>query len=184
MVRVTLLGLIFGLLIVGQQSQPNSQSGTAWPQEPEGFLGIPFNASHSEAQSKMNLGDCLPVSGVQQCLATLHLGDYSFDGIVEFKDDKFVNVFSSVSAPMFGALKDIFIARYGRPLQDEITPGSANNGSGYEILSWSGKRVSVTFKKTALIPGKAVFQVALKSFLDEEKQAREAQLKKATDALK
>ncbi len=89
-----------------------------------------------------------------------------------------------LSASVFGTLKDIFIARYGKPLQDQITPGVANDGSGYEILSWSGKRVSITFKKTASIPGKAVFRVALKSFLDEEKQAREAQVKKAADALK
>jgi hypothetical protein len=182
--RVILPGLALGLLILGQQSQPNSQSTIGWPQEPEGFLGVAFNASRGEAQSQMDLGVCLPVSGVHQCPTMLRLGDFSFRGVLEFKDDKFVSVFSSVSASVFGTLKDIFITRYGKPLRDEITPGSANNGSGYEILGLSGERVSITFEKTASIPGKAVFRVALKSFLDEEKKAREAQVKKAADALK
>jgi hypothetical protein len=119
----------------------------------------------AEAQSKIELGVCLPVSEKEQCLAKLRLGEFPLDAVFEFKDDRFVSAFSSVSASAFGTFKDIFIARYGKPLQDEIIPGDANSGSGYETLNWAGKRVSIRFAKTASTPGKAVFRVALNSFL-------------------
>jgi len=115
MLRTSALGLLLGVVALPQQGHPNTEPVAAWPQEPEGFLGIPFNASTAAAKSRMDIGECLTVLGVLDCLTDLRLGDFSFVGTLEFKNDRFVSVYSSIPAAEFGTLKDIFIARYGKP---------------------------------------------------------------------
>jgi hypothetical protein len=103
--------------------------------------------------------------------------------VLEFKDERFVGAFASLSDDTFGTFKDILIARYGKPHQTEVSPSSKGQSTAEE-LHWIGNRVSIRLSRNQTTSGRAIFRVALKTFLDQEANEQKARIKKAADALK
>ena len=119
-----------------------------WPQEPDGFNGMKFDATRAETEKAIKLENCETVKfGNLSCKATLVVAGKAFRGDVLFGvphdmktgapigEGHLGNIYASFGKADFAFVKAAFIRMYGQPhhVADQ----------GDEYLTWIGNKALI-----------------------------------------
>jgi hypothetical protein len=151
---------------------------SAWA-EPDGFLGVPFNASRALARTKIDL-KC--GAGDDVCTHTVRLMNLELEVFFTFSDDKLSRVWADFASANFGIVCDIFSQRYGKPtgVTTETVTSATGGRIENETWAWTGEKVSIGisryFPRDGETKQEGLFMVFLNTYLKEN-------VKKAADKL-
>ncbi|MBI3698313.1 MAG: hypothetical protein HY238_26185 [Acidobacteria bacterium] len=124
---------MFKLFVLAAALTP-AQS-TDWAKEPNGFRGLKFAASESEAQKLfVELGECNgPKSEERWCHGWFMIGQERVHGTLVFLAGKFVSFISSPLCTQSEEIKRVALMNYGDP---------TTNSDG--VMLWVGSKVTVS----------------------------------------
>jgi len=124
-----------------------------WSKEPKYFRGVPFGASEAEALNKIpSMGNCRNNETLgRMCLDSgFKIGDVPFvKNTFVFYDDKLVSVNVNFKSKDYDFIKDVFIKKYGEPIEIEREKVKTEAGIEYEneILTWRGDIIEIHVEK-------------------------------------
>jgi hypothetical protein len=124
-----------------------------WSKEPKYFRGVPFGASEAEALNKIpSMGNCRNNETLgRMCLDSgFKIGDVPFvKNTFVFYDDKLVSVNVNFKSKDYDFIKDVFIEKYGEPIEIEREKVKTEAGIEYEneILTWRGDIIEIHVEK-------------------------------------
>jgi hypothetical protein len=166
------------LLLSAAFTSGQTKKSETWA-EPDGFLGVPFNAGQAEARSKLDL----KCDGEGTCTYDLRLMDLPLRLFFNFDDrDKLGRVFANFRSSSFEVVRGVFVQRYGKPTQVSTQTVTTALGDRIEIetCGWIGENVSIALTKYFPREGETVregiFMVFLNDYLEER-------IRKATQKL-
>ena len=126
-----------------------------WPQEPDGFGGLKFDATRAETEKKIKLENCqIPevpatvkkaVGGKMnlplECTASLKVAGKSFIANVQFAvphdgESRLINIYGTFARADYPSLKIAFIRLYGQPHRIDTLAGE-------ESLFWGGNKAQI-----------------------------------------
>ena len=126
-----------------------------WPQEPDGFGGLKFDATRAETEKKIKLENCqIPevpaavkkaVGGKMnlplECKASLKVAGKSFIANVQFAvphdgESRLINIYGTFARADYPSLKIAFIRLYGQPHRIDTLAGE-------ESLFWEGNKAQI-----------------------------------------
>jgi len=126
-----------------------------WPQEPDGFGGLKFDATRAETEKKLKLENCqIPevpaavkkaVGGKMnlplECKASLKVAGKSFIANVQFAvphdgESRLINIYGTFARADYPSLKIAFIRLYGQPHRIDTLAGE-------ESLFWGGNKAQI-----------------------------------------
>jgi hypothetical protein len=200
-VVTTLLLSMLATLALAQSSTATTRKppvAALWKQEPNGFRGFTFGSSRSD------LGFFLPEQGyftAKECSSTEKyrgagsekcerienpIGNVGVSFRYYFRDDKLVEINGDFNSENYEALRDIFIAAYGKPHQSQHTVERTAIGATFqnELLGWNGKRVSVFMTKYLSDINDGEFSITLKSEDAELDRVKREANRKAVQSIK
>ena len=126
-----------------------------WPQEPDGFGGLKFDATRAETEKKIKLENCqIPevpaavkkaVGGKMnlplECKASLKVAGKPFIANVQFAvphdgESRLINIYGTFARADYPSLKIAFIRLYGQPHRIDTLAGE-------ESLFWEGNKAQI-----------------------------------------
>jgi hypothetical protein len=134
-----------------------------WPQEPDGFNGMKFDATRAETEKAIKLESCETVKyGNLSCKTTLVVDGKAFRGEILFGvahdpktgsqigDEHLMNTYASFDKTEFAFVKAAFIKMYGQPHH-------VDDFGGGEHLTWTGNKAEV---RVSVIGDNAAFVIS------------------------
>lgn len=148
----------------------------AWPEEPDGFKGVRFGWTENQAESMAHL-PCFPfVNGKLICKLEIDGGGFSMTAHFVFDSTGFTQAIGKFPSENYGDVKEIFVARYGKP--HSTTQSDVRNRMGatfrQEELLWMGKRASVSVSRYGSNLSDGSFWVGLTSTVSKGEEGRKA----------
>jgi hypothetical protein len=180
-----LLGL-FALGISAQQSKPKpAPPNSQWLQEPVGFKNLKFGTTAAELRNDVTFSFCTDDDGVNTCVLNSSVGEYPVTLMLEFPADRLSSIFGTYKSEDFGALKEIFVRRYGSPHTRNVSIVQNAFGAKFqdETLVWNGKHAHVYLKRYSNDTEKGSFWVGLNGHGDEVLKKEQRKLKQAAKGL-
>jgi hypothetical protein len=133
-----------------------------WPQEPDGFNGMRFDATRAETEKAIKLESCETVKyGNLSCKTTLVIAGKAFGGDVLFAvphdmktgspigEGHLANIYAGFGKADFAFVKAAFINMYGQPHQTDTQDG--------ECLLWTGNKAEIRLNESR---GDAAFVIS------------------------
>jgi hypothetical protein len=117
-----------------------------WPQEPDGFNGMKFDASRAATEKVAKLEDCEKVKfGNISCKTTLSIKAKPFEGSVLFavpqglppETGRLASIYAEFSKADYPFVKAAFIENFGQP------HSPSNIGTEKEYLVWQGNKAEI-----------------------------------------
>lgn len=127
----------------------NLLASDKWAQEPTQFRGVAFGTNEADALKTLGISatNCGANGGNRRtCFQPSQLiGDVPTEEVYEFADGKLVNVIISFSADKYSFIHDVFVEKYGQPMQRLATPVKTKAGAEFvnEELAWSGDHIVI-----------------------------------------
>ena len=150
-----------------------------WPQEPDGFGGLKFDATRAETEKKIKLENCqiLEVPAVVkkavggkmnlplECKASLNVAGKPFIANVQFAVphdgmSRLINIYGTFARADYPSVKIAFIRLYGQPHRIDTLAGE-------ESLFWGGNKAQIHLSvfgnggNFGFSPGRAVTRLTI-----------------------
>ena len=120
-----------------------------WPQEPDGYNGMKFDATRAETEKTTTLENCqVVIYGNLSCKTTLDVAGKLFKADILFgvtpgspvSEGRLTNIYAAFHKTDFAHVKAAFVKMYGRPHRTGPQP----NGESGEFLTWTGNRAEIS----------------------------------------
>ena len=150
--ELTITGV--GCQVFPEHGRPALRAGH-WPQEPDGFGGLKFDATRAETEKKIKLENCqiLEVPAVVkkavggkmnlplECKASLNVAGKPFIANVQFAVphdgmSRLINIYGTFARADYPSVKIAFIRLYGQPHRIDTLAGE-------ESLFWGGNKAQI-----------------------------------------
>ena len=179
--RNSIISAVIILIVVTQYALGASM----WTKEPTSVRGIPFGASVAEAKKKLNNHTCETNKAAREtrCYERHYkTGRAVVDGSMYlFKNDKLVSVLMEFKSSDYDYLKEIFIQKYGDPIETvpmeerkKIKDLYFNNGR----LVWIGDNITMGLSIGVDNNEKGSIYYTLNSYIRESSRERKKEEEK------
>ena len=175
-----LTGTGVGCQVFHEHGTPAHRAGH-WPQEPDGFGGLKFDATRAETEKKIKLENCqileVPAAVKKavggktnlplECRVPLKVAGKSFIANVQFAvphdgESRLINIYGTFARADYPSMKIAFIRLYGQPHRIDTLAGE-------ESLFWGGNKAQIHLGvfgnggNFGFSPGRAVTRATIES---------------------
>jgi hypothetical protein len=175
-------------LLIGIVALPSSAQippHPKWAEEPDNFKGVKFLDSMEAAKEHspaIGCGSARMVSSSKgSCSLMIDLpgGLGQIETSFNFVDDKMRLVSGTFPSAAFPQVKDIFIAKYGKPAFDQL--GEVQNGFGVKFeqdtMTWIGDKVAIVLARYSSTVKEGTLMICLVDDVAQKMRETEAQKK-------